>query len=68
MPKFSKGHISDRQLNSIIAYIQAVKHPEDRGGWGIGHLGPVPEGMLTWFIAAVALIGLCVLIGERRRA
>lgn len=68
MPKFSKKYISDRQLNSIIAYLQASKQPNDRGGWGIGHIGPVPEGIVTWFIAAVALVGLCVLIGERRRA
>jgi ubiquinol-cytochrome c reductase cytochrome c subunit len=68
MPKFSRKHISDRQLNSIIAYIEASKQPNDRGGWGIGHIGPVPEGLVTWFIAAVALVGLCVLIGERRRA
>ena len=68
MPKFSRKHISDRQLNSIIAYLQASKQPNDRGGWGIGHIGPVPEGMVTWLIAAVALVGLCVLIGERLRA
>jgi ubiquinol-cytochrome c reductase cytochrome c subunit len=68
MPKFSKKHISDRQLNSIIAYIQASKQPNDAGGWGIGHIGPVPEGIVTWFIAAIALVGLCVLIGERMRA
>jgi ubiquinol-cytochrome c reductase cytochrome c subunit len=67
MPKFSKKYISDRQLNSIIAYIEASKQPRDIGGWGIGHIGPVPEGMITWFIAAVALIALCVLIGERLR-
>jgi ubiquinol-cytochrome c reductase cytochrome c subunit len=67
MPKFSTKAISDRQLNSIIAYIQAVKHPTNEGGWGIGHIGPVPEGIVTWFIAAVALVGLCVLIGERLR-
>jgi ubiquinol-cytochrome c reductase cytochrome c subunit len=68
MPKFSRRHISDRQLNSIIAYIEASRQPNDRGGWGIGHIGPVPEGLVTWFIAAVALVGLCVLIGERLRA
>jgi ubiquinol-cytochrome c reductase cytochrome c subunit len=67
MPVFSRHRISDRQLNSIIAYLQAVKHPDDRGGWGIGHIGPVPEGMFTWLVAAVALIALCVLIGERLR-
>ena len=65
MPVFSKHDISDRQLNSIIAYIESVKHPNDRGGWGIGHIGPVPEGMFTWLVAAVALVALCVLIGER---
>jgi ubiquinol-cytochrome c reductase cytochrome c subunit len=68
MPKFSQKAISDRQLNSIVAYIDAVKHPDDAGGWGIGHIGPVPEGIVAWFIAAVALIGLCMLIGERLRA
>lgn len=65
MPKFSEKAISDRQLDSIIAYIQASKKPEDRGGWGIGHIGPVPEGMVAWFIAAFVLVGLCALIGER---
>ena len=65
MPKFSRTAISDRQLNSIIAYIQASKKPEDRGGWGIGHIGPVPEGMIAWLFAGIVLVGLCMLIGER---
>jgi quinol---cytochrome-c reductase cytochrome c subunit len=68
MPRFSRRQISDRQLNSIIAYVEASKSPRDEGGWGIGHIGPVPEGMVAWFIAGAALIGLCVLIGERLRA
>jgi ubiquinol-cytochrome c reductase cytochrome c subunit len=68
MPHYSQRQISDSELDSIIAYVQASKHPDDRGGWGIGHIGPVPEGIVTWLIAAVALIGLCVLIGERLRA
>jgi ubiquinol-cytochrome c reductase cytochrome c subunit len=65
MPKFSTRDISDRQLDSIIAYVQYAKHPDDRGGWAIGHLGPVPEGIVTWLIAAVLLVATCVLIGER---
>jgi ubiquinol-cytochrome c reductase cytochrome c subunit len=68
MPKFSRKAISDRQLNSIIAYVQAAKKPDDRGGWGIGHVGPVPEGIVAWVVAAFALVGLCALIGERLRA
>jgi ubiquinol-cytochrome c reductase cytochrome c subunit len=68
MPKFSKTAISDRQLDSIIAYVESAKKPHDRGGWGIGHIGPVPEGMVAWFIAAFVLVGLCALIGERLKA
>jgi ubiquinol-cytochrome c reductase cytochrome c subunit len=68
MPSFSRRAISDRQLDSIIAYLQAAKTPDDRGGWGIGHIGPVPEGIIAWLIAAVVLVGFCALIGERLRA
>jgi len=68
MSKFSEKAISNRQLDSIIAYIQASKQPQDRGGWGIGHIGPVPEGIIAWLVAAFVLVGLCALIGERIRA
>jgi ubiquinol-cytochrome c reductase cytochrome c subunit len=67
MPRFSTKAISDAQLDSIIAYVQYAKHPEDRGGWGLGHVGPVSEGIVAWLVAALALVGLCVLIGERAR-
>ncbi len=67
MPRFSRTQISDRELNSIVAYVQGAKHPDDRGGWGLGHIGPVPEGLVTWFIAAVALVAICILIGGREK-
>jgi ubiquinol-cytochrome c reductase cytochrome c subunit len=65
MPRFSRKAISDDELNSIIRYVQYAKNPDDRGGWAIGHLGPVPEGLVTWFIAGVALVGICIVIGKR---
>ena len=68
MPRFSRRAINDRQLNSIISYIQTTKHPTDPGGLGIGHIGPVPEGIAAWLAAAVVLVGICLLIGERVRA
>ena len=33
MPRFSRAAISDRELDSIIAYVQYAKQPDDRGGW-----------------------------------
>jgi len=65
MPRFSEKAISNRQLDSIVAYVDYAKHPDDAGGWALGHLGPVPEGLVTWFVAAVACVGLCVAIGKR---
>ncbi len=67
MPRFSTRAIGNGQLDSIIAYVQYAKHPDDRGGWSLGHLGPVPEGIVAWWIAAAALVGACVLIGNRVR-
>jgi ubiquinol-cytochrome c reductase cytochrome c subunit len=67
MPRFSTRAISDRQLDSIVAYVDYAKHPQDPGGWSIGRLGPIPEGMVAWFIAGAALVAACLAIGERAR-
>ena len=69
MPAFGRGQLSDADVNSIARYIdEVVDHPDDRGGWGIGHIGPVPEGMIAWLLAAVALLLVVRIIGERSEA
>ena len=65
MPRFTRKDISDRQLDSIVRYVDYAKHPDDRGGWAIGHLGPIPEGFVTWFIGMTTLVGVCIVIGKR---
>jgi ubiquinol-cytochrome c reductase cytochrome c subunit len=66
MPSFDRNQVSDADLNSIARYVdQAIQQPDDRGGWGIGHLGPVPEGLIAWVIAAAALLLIARMIGER---
>ena len=67
MPRFSKKALSDNQLDSIVRYVEYAKHPDDRGGWALGHLGPVPEGLVTFFVAGSALVFTCMLIGRRYR-
>ncbi|HLY86008.1 MAG TPA: cytochrome c [Gaiellaceae bacterium] len=67
MPKFSQHDLSDRQLDSIVRYVEFTKDPARPGGWGLGYLGPVPEGLVTWFLAIPALILLCLLLGRRLR-
>lgn len=65
MPRFSQRAISNAQLDSIISYVQYAKNPDDRGGWALGHLGPFPEGMVTWLLAGSLLVALCLVIGKR---
>jgi ubiquinol-cytochrome c reductase cytochrome c subunit len=65
MPTFSEKDITNAQLDSIIRYVDFTKNPDDRGGWALGDIGPVPEGLVTWFIAGAVLVGLCMIIGKR---
>jgi ubiquinol-cytochrome c reductase cytochrome c subunit len=65
MPRFSAKAIGDRQLDDLIAYVRYAKHPGDPGGWSIGHLGPWPEGAISWLVAAAALVFMCTLFGRR---
>jgi ubiquinol-cytochrome c reductase cytochrome c subunit len=67
MPRFSERQISNSQLDSIIRYVIYARHPDDRGGWALGHVGPVPEGLVTWFIGAAVLVATCLAIGRRLR-
>lgn len=65
MPRFSTKAITPKELNSLVAYVEYTKHPDDRGGWALGHLGPVPEGLVAWLLAAAALVFACMTIGTR---
>jgi ubiquinol-cytochrome c reductase cytochrome c subunit len=65
MPAFGEQTIDDETLDSIIRYIQLTKDPDDRGGWGIGHIGPIPEGLVAWLIGLAALVLVIRVIGER---
>ena len=65
MPRFAESEISDDELNSIVRYVLETRDPDDRGGWGIGHLGPIPEGMVAWLIGGAVLVVLARLIGRR---
>jgi ubiquinol-cytochrome c reductase cytochrome c subunit len=67
MPRFTRRQLDDRQVDSIIRYIQLAKSPDDRGGWGIGHLGPIPEGLVAWLLAGSVLVGVAAVIGGRAR-
>jgi ubiquinol-cytochrome c reductase cytochrome c subunit len=65
MPAFNNRQIDEDELNSIARYVELTKDPVDEGGWGIGNLGPVPEGMVAWLLALASLLLVARLIGIR---
>ena len=65
MPVFGPQTLSDRQASDIAAYVQYLHHPDDRGGLGLGHIGPIPEGFVGWVVGMGALLLVARLIGTR---
>jgi ubiquinol-cytochrome c reductase cytochrome c subunit len=65
MPRFSEAQLDQADLDSIARYVQLTQDPDDAGGFGIGHIGPVPEGLVAWLAALAALLLIARLIGER---
>jgi ubiquinol-cytochrome c reductase cytochrome c subunit len=65
MPHFDSAQIDQHDLDSIARYIEWTHHPADFGGWGLYNIGPIPEGIVAWFIGLAALVIVARLIGER---
>jgi ubiquinol-cytochrome c reductase cytochrome c subunit len=64
MPRFSERQISQHELDSLVRYVLYARDPDDKGGWALEHLGPVPEGIVAWLLAGGVLLVVARLIGE----
>jgi ubiquinol-cytochrome c reductase cytochrome c subunit len=65
MPVYTERQVDQHQLDSITRYVLSTRHPDNAGGWGIGNIGPVPEGLVAWLLAGTALLLVLRLLGER---
>jgi ubiquinol-cytochrome c reductase cytochrome c subunit len=65
MPRFDSKQIDQHQLDSLARYIMWTRKPDNAGGWGIYNIGPIPEGIVAWFLGLAALVIVARLIGER---
>jgi ubiquinol-cytochrome c reductase cytochrome c subunit len=65
MPRFGPAELSNADIDSIARYVQTTKSPQNSGGWGLGRVGPIPEGMVAWLLAGAALLLIARLLGER---
>jgi ubiquinol-cytochrome c reductase cytochrome c subunit len=65
MPRFNEKLIDSHQVDSLARYVQHLHNLPNDGGWGIGNIGPIPEGLVLWGLGIVALLVVARLIGER---
>jgi len=55
MPSFDET-LTERDVNSIARYVLYLRDPTDRGGFSLGHSGPVAEGFVAWIFGVGALV------------
>lgn len=65
MPAFGPETFDEHELESVVRYVMYLKEPKDRGGFGLGHLGPLPEGFVAWVIGLMAMLAVARWIGTR---
>lgn len=65
MPKFSDRQLSADEKKDIIAYIKSAKETPNPGGYGLGGIGPVTEGLLMWLVGISVLVAAALWIGSR---
>jgi ubiquinol-cytochrome c reductase cytochrome c subunit len=62
MDKFSNGNLSPDEKRDIIAYLQSLEDNPNYGGFGMGGIGPVSEGMFAWLVGIGSLVGVAIWI------
>jgi len=62
MDNFSDGNISPEEKKAVIAYIENMREQPGYGGFSLGGLGPVSEGLFAWVAGIGVLIGFAVWI------
>ncbi|MEV0803251.1 cytochrome c [Kribbella sp. NPDC050281] len=65
MPVFSDAVLLPEDKRAIIAYVVSLQQQRDPGGFGLGRLGPVSEGLWGWLLGIGALIAVAVWIGAK---
>jgi ubiquinol-cytochrome c reductase cytochrome c subunit len=62
MDTFSNGNITPEMKRDVIAYIESMKKQPNYGGFGLGSLGPVSEGLAAWVLGLGSLVAFAVWI------
>lgn len=65
MPVFSDTSLDPQSKQDIIAYIRGLGTAPSPGGFNLGAIGPVSEGLAAWVAGLGLLIGCAVWLGAK---
>ncbi len=60
MPVFNDLNITPDQKADIITYLKYVQDNKSPGGFGLGDIGPVAEGLFIWIFGLGAVVAMTV--------
>ena len=61
MPSFE---FDDTDRNAVVTYVAYLREADNPGGFAIGGIGPVPEGLVAWAFGITLLVLIAYLIGR----
>jgi ubiquinol-cytochrome c reductase cytochrome c subunit len=67
MPVFNDTTITPSEKRDIIAYVTQTRSEPNPGGFSLGRIGPVTEGLVAWIGGIGGLILVAMWITARRR-
>ncbi len=65
MPVFNDTNISPEQKANIITYLKYLDETPSVGGFGLGNLGPVSEGLFIWIFGLGAIVAITIWLTAR---
>jgi ubiquinol-cytochrome c reductase cytochrome c subunit len=67
MPHFGPGNLSNQQVADIVKYVTStIQHPTNRGGLGLGGIGPVAEGFIGLLFGVGGIMLVAFWLGDRK--
>lgn len=67
MPIFNDANLTPEQKRDVITYVRTMSEEPSPGGFKLGSLGPVAEGLFIWFFGLAAVIGITVWLSARSK-
>jgi ubiquinol-cytochrome c reductase cytochrome c subunit len=65
MPVFNDLNLSPQDKADIITYLKYVENNPSPGGFELGSLGPVAEGLFIWIFGLGAIVAITIWLTAR---